>query len=296
MLVAHMQGHRSSWTLQAKAGNKDLKSQTRLVNFPTWFHTGSPSYDYHSVPTPSAPLLLSITMPPMSALQDRIRQFESLNHGAGRPLYTNGSTAVRSRPSYPPVSARVNTATFTGSSASSSASSDLLGEPISPTASSYTVIKPNVPYVPRKPRVKQASPSPPSTSSNQSLIDLKDWIVTDGPNAPANVQVNRNQPAWSGPVRVLSFGGSLILTDLSSVENRTISTCFAPTNILPEFWGIKLNVALVAFKSQEKPHPKHAYSRPLISPGVQIRHDFAPKTGPYSRIIDLLFSLGFIII
>lgn len=152
-------------------------------------------------------------MSPASALQDRINQFESLNHGAGRPVYSNGNAAGRSRPSYPPVSARATT-TFTGSSASSSNSSDLLGEPISPSASSFTVIKPNVPYVPRKPRTKQ-SPPPPSTSENHSLIDLKDWIVTDGPNTPSNIQANRSQLAWSVPVRPSAQRATICFSDLS---------------------------------------------------------------------------------
>ncbi|THH10286.1 hypothetical protein EW145_g1441 [Phellinidium pouzarii] len=56
-----------------------------------------------------------------------------------------------------------------------------MDEPISPTAALYTVIKPSVPYAPRKPRIKSPSPSPPNLGCNTSLIDLKDWVVEDGP-------------------------------------------------------------------------------------------------------------------
>ena len=114
----------------------------------------------------------------MSTLQDRIKQFEAMNGAAVRPfqskaaLNNKDSTTSSPRPSYPPVPR--------GQLQSKPAFPpvappvDLLSDPISPAASSYTVIKPTVPYVPRKPRAKSSSPSPPNLECNTSLIDLID--------------------------------------------------------------------------------------------------------------------------
>ncbi|KAI5124309.1 hypothetical protein M0805_008917 [Coniferiporia weirii] len=114
-------------------------------------------------------------MAPSATLQDRIKQFEALDGVGGTSKFPNRE---RPRPSYPP--GRGYQAAFM-SSVTSSSSSDPLSEPISPTAASYTVIKPSVPYVPRKARIKSPSPSPPNLGCNTSLIDLKEWVVEDGP-------------------------------------------------------------------------------------------------------------------
>ncbi|TDL25004.1 hypothetical protein BD410DRAFT_72211 [Rickenella mellea] len=90
-------------------------------------------------------------MAPTSAIQSRIQQFESLD---GRHL------ARKSPVQYPP-SSRV-------------ASTSLLDDPLSPTASSSSMMQPAIPYVVRKPRSKSASPSPPNLGLKTSLIDLKD--------------------------------------------------------------------------------------------------------------------------
>lgn len=118
-------------------------------------------------------------MSPSNALKDRIKQFEALDGAAGlsRPPKAFSRDRPNPRPGYPP------TLTRTPSTSTSSTYSNLLEDPISPTASSYTIIKPTVPYVPRKPRVKSPSPSPPNLDCNTSLIDLKEWIVEDSPKS-----------------------------------------------------------------------------------------------------------------
>lgn len=118
-------------------------------------------------------------MAPSNALQDRIRQFEAHDSGTGlsRPPKPLSRDHPNSRPSYPPAIARIPTSNNTNTY------SNFLEDPISPTAASYTIIKPSVPYVPRKPRVKSPSPSPPNLDCNTSLIDLKEWVVEENPKS-----------------------------------------------------------------------------------------------------------------
>ena len=115
-------------------------------------------------------------MAPSATLQARIKQFESLDSAQRASQLPNRD---RPRPSYPPV--RGFQTTHTSSAPSSSV--DLLSDSIASDASSYAAIKPTVPYEPRKPRIKSQSPSPspPSLECNTSLIDLKDWVLEDGP-------------------------------------------------------------------------------------------------------------------
>lgn len=84
-----------------------------------------------------------------------------------------------------------------------------MGEPVSPTAASYTVIQPSVPYVPRKPRTKSPSPSPPNLGCKTSLIDLNDWVIEEGRNTGSQLPLVTSGKAVSG---TLIF---LIIYDLS---------------------------------------------------------------------------------
>ncbi|KAI0807805.1 hypothetical protein C8Q74DRAFT_1229370 [Fomes fomentarius] len=58
---------------------------------------------------------------------------------------------------------------------------DLLETPISPTATSISPILPSTPSTPLRSMSPSPSPSPPILGRKTSLIDLKDWIVDDGP-------------------------------------------------------------------------------------------------------------------
>ncbi|KAH8117209.1 hypothetical protein DFH11DRAFT_1573743 [Phellopilus nigrolimitatus] len=113
-------------------------------------------------------------MAPSTTFKDRIKQFE-----VSDDVRSSESPNRAPRPSHLP--ARGYQAAF-ASAVASNCFNDPMGEPISPTAASYTIIKPTVPYVPRKPRIKSPSPSPPNLGCKTSLIDLKDWVVEDGPS------------------------------------------------------------------------------------------------------------------
>ena len=58
---------------------------------------------------------------------------------------------------------------------------DLLETPISPTATSISPMVPSTPSTPLKSMPPSPSPSPPNLGRKTSLIDLKDWVVDDGP-------------------------------------------------------------------------------------------------------------------
>ena len=105
-------------------------------------------------------------MAPSPALQARIQQFEALEKLRSPKLGGSHFQARNIQPEQPHL---------TGSSQSS-----LLDEPLSPTAASYSIIQPSVPYVPRKAKRKSPSPSPPNLGLKTSLIDLKDWVLEDG--------------------------------------------------------------------------------------------------------------------
>lgn len=105
-------------------------------------------------------------MAPSSVIQSRIQQFESLDPSRSAISGPDRFPSTRKQaPTYPPVSA--------------GASSNPLEEPISPTASSFSTMKPAVPYAPRQVRQKSVSPSPPNLGCKTSLVDLKDWVVDD---------------------------------------------------------------------------------------------------------------------
>ncbi|KAI0707740.1 hypothetical protein C8Q76DRAFT_746093 [Earliella scabrosa] len=58
---------------------------------------------------------------------------------------------------------------------------DLLETPISPTATNISPILPSSPSTPLRSMPPSPSPSPPNLGRKTSLIDLKDWVVDDGP-------------------------------------------------------------------------------------------------------------------
>jgi len=87
---------------------------------------------------------------PSASLQDRIKAFETL--GASPPR-GNGTYHSSTYPS-------------------------ILEEPISPQAKSISTI---APFTPPHSISGSPSPSPPNLGRKSSLIDLKDWIVDDGP-------------------------------------------------------------------------------------------------------------------
>ncbi|KII89179.1 hypothetical protein PLICRDRAFT_91601 [Plicaturopsis crispa FD-325 SS-3] len=97
-------------------------------------------------------------MMPSTSLQSRISAFEVL----GGPS------------TLPSASSRGN---------SSKPSINLLDSPISPSASSFFPIQP---YTPPKASSRSPSPSPPNLGRKTSLIDLKDWVVDDGPARPSS--------------------------------------------------------------------------------------------------------------
>jgi hypothetical protein len=109
-----------------------------------------------------------------ATVQDRIRKFEMLD----------GARGLR-RPSYPPAP-RVMCRTVLTATTPPTHTMNPMEEPIPPSAARCTIMKPTVPYVPRKPRIKSPSPSPPNLGCTTSIIDLKDWIVDDGPKSSMN--------------------------------------------------------------------------------------------------------------
>ncbi|KAG1903834.1 uncharacterized protein F5891DRAFT_1208489 [Suillus fuscotomentosus] len=105
---------------------------------------------------------------PSAALQSRIKAFEALADQRPSQTTTKPSFVVL-KAKYPP----------------SSNTNNLLESPISPTSDS---IPPIAPFTPSKSLSRSPSPSPPNLGRRTSLIDLKDWIVDDGPNgAPSGV-------------------------------------------------------------------------------------------------------------
>ncbi|KAG2349468.1 hypothetical protein BDR05DRAFT_979666 [Suillus weaverae] len=103
---------------------------------------------------------------PSAALQSRIKAFEALADQRPSQTTTKPSFVVL-KAKYPP------------------SSTNLLESPISPTSNSF---QPIAPFTPPKSLSRSPSPSPPNLGRRTSLIDLKDWIVDDGPNgAPSGV-------------------------------------------------------------------------------------------------------------
>ncbi|KAL5511761.1 hypothetical protein ACEPAH_4979 [Sanghuangporus vaninii] len=178
-------------------------------------------------------------MAPTSTLQDRIKQFEAMNGAAVRPLQSKTALKDRPRPSYPPVPRGQIHSKATGSAVSPSL--DLLSDPISPTAASYTVIKPMVPYVPRKPRIKSPSPSPPNLGCNTSLIDLmdsklderQDWLKISrpplAPPLPPRMASQNSGASGSSSTRSLSSQSSVpTIPSRSSSNSLTVEHTYPP--------------------------------------------------------------------
>ncbi|KAJ3515087.1 hypothetical protein NLJ89_g1984 [Agrocybe chaxingu] len=95
---------------------------------------------------------------PSSTVQARISNFESLSVN---------------RPSSSPPS-------------SSKTPADILETPLSPTTASR--LQPVAPFTNTRP---SPSPSPPNLGRKTSLIDLKDWVVDDGPSPPKSLSNGR---------------------------------------------------------------------------------------------------------
>ncbi|KAI8989807.1 hypothetical protein BD414DRAFT_460000 [Trametes punicea] len=82
------------------------------------------------------------------------------------------------------VKARINAfeaMQASNSSAASKSPPNLLEGPISPSANSFPPIAPSPSVRPIKPTAPSPSPSPPNLGRKTSLIDLKEWVVPDGP-------------------------------------------------------------------------------------------------------------------
>ncbi|KAF8261691.1 hypothetical protein EI94DRAFT_1745427 [Lactarius quietus] len=112
-------------------------------------------------------------MPP-STLQARIKAFEALGMGASKQVLD--TVAIHPEP-------------------------DLLDSPLSPSAPSIPPIAPTV-YTP--------SASPGSLRHRSSLVDLKDWVIDDGPlrsNSPAPI-FNGYSPKPFEPAPLISFESS----------------------------------------------------------------------------------------
>jgi hypothetical protein len=78
------------------------------------------------------------------------------------------------------LQSRISTFESLGRSGASSSSSSTL-----PTVHSKSHLHPRTPFSPpTTPRPTSPSPSPPNLGHRTSLIDLKDWIVDDGPSSP----------------------------------------------------------------------------------------------------------------
>lgn len=102
---------------------------------------------------------------PSASLQSRIKAFEALADQRPPSSHTVTSAHVFSlkppQVKYPP--------SFT----------NLLESPISPISDSFYPI---APFTYPKSSSRSPSPSPPNLGRKTSLIDLKDWVVDDGPN------------------------------------------------------------------------------------------------------------------
>ncbi|KAH0830686.1 hypothetical protein J3R83DRAFT_2141 [Lanmaoa asiatica] len=98
---------------------------------------------------------------PSASLHSRIQAFEALSSSSSTTMSTTTPSL-----STPTADNRTS-------------SSNLLESPISPTASTFHPITPFV--APASSTSRSPSPSTPSLARQTSLIDLKDWIVEDGP-------------------------------------------------------------------------------------------------------------------
>ena len=96
---------------------------------------------------------------PSASLQSRIQAFEALSSSSSATMTTTKHVDD---------------------------TSNLLESPISPTASTFHPIAPLVAPISSN-GSRSPSPSTPSLVSQASLIDLKDWIVEDGPVEPPSV-------------------------------------------------------------------------------------------------------------
>ncbi|EIW84891.1 hypothetical protein CONPUDRAFT_162213 [Coniophora puteana RWD-64-598 SS2] len=128
---------------------------------------------------------------PSAAIQSRIKAFEALS--APSTSDTDGSSQPATQ---------VTKTTVPDSSS-------LLETPISPTAQTYRPIAPLT--VPRS-SSRSPSPSPPNLGRKSSLIDLKDWVVDDGPKNDSA----RNGSTGVNSLRTNINGSSTPLINLES--------------------------------------------------------------------------------
>jgi hypothetical protein len=151
---------------------------------------------------------------PSASLQSRIQAFEALSCSSSTTMSTTPSLST------PPADNRT---------------SNLLESPISPTASTFHPIAPFVAPASSS-RSRSPSPSTPSLLSRTSLIDLKDWIVEDGPVEPPSAFRRSLTPGIGNPNGI-------------SKSSRTPSPSRKPT---PTYGASK---PLINFESPPKPRP-----------------------------------------
>ncbi|KAG2041888.1 hypothetical protein BDR03DRAFT_683589 [Suillus americanus] len=171
---------------------------------------------------------------PSAALQSRIKAFEALADQRPSQTTTKPSFVVL-KAKYPP-----------------SSNTNLLESPISPTSDSF---QPIAPFTPPKSLSRSPSPSPPNLGRRTSLIDLKDWIVDDGPNrAPSGVSHHNSR-------HLKGFPG--LSKTPPQVAHKPSATRSAPMSSAP----------LINLESPPKPRPplpprKPSYTSTDSSPSI----------------------------
>ncbi|KAG6376265.1 hypothetical protein JVT61DRAFT_2241 [Boletus reticuloceps] len=149
---------------------------------------------------------------PSASLQSRIQAFEALSSSSSQRMSTTA-----------PSLANTN-------------SSNLLESPISPTAS---LLHPISPFVAPASSNKSRSPSP-SLVSQTSLIDLKDWIVEDGPVEP---------PSALRHTRTVGIGR------LNGIRESSRTPSPSSNKPTPTYGASNSSTTLISFESPPKPHP-----------------------------------------
>ncbi|KAF8636608.1 hypothetical protein AX17_003418 [Amanita inopinata Kibby_2008] len=167
---------------------------------------------------------------PSAALQAKIAAFESLASHSPSSSLSNSPPSIIFLPKDP---------------STQDISQSLLETPISPTTA--TSLPPVVvQFTPFKaPRQTSPSPSPPNLGRKSSLIDLKDWVVEDGPSDTNHTEVTPLISAVNG-----HSNGSL------KTSQNGISAMKGPPRIM---------TSLINLESppEVKPKPKHLVSLPI---------------------------------
>ena len=156
---------------------------------------------------------------PSASLQSRIQAFEALSCSSSKTMSTT-------------------TPSLSAPTADNHTLSNLLESPISPTASTF---HPIAPFVAPASSNRSRSPSPSTLSliSRASLIDLKDWIVEDGPVEPPSALCHSLTPD---------------ITKLNGIpgSSKTPSPSSRPT---PAYGASNSSTPLINFESPPKPRP-----------------------------------------